>query len=535
MKGKFLKRLLTGVAAAAMCVSMMASTAMAATAEQIGTGNGTINVTVYDTQEGNTGDGVTAPTDTTKPVSGVGIEYRRIGSVAQVTTEAGTQVAFGIDTAYAGIVAGKTAIATVDGVSYYDPADVQAAVQAADKAALEALATEGTGTTNDAGNVSFTVAAGLYLLTKSELPANATTNVDPFLVAVPMYINGAWSSTVQVYPKVRIGTPIEPEKTVGQGYDIVNAGETIPFTITTPVAAAERTFETFKYVDKNPGQTLTIDMDSLAVKLGDTPLTKDVDYSVSSAVNEGANETTIEFITEGLKKLNAGIAADQIVTITYNATINTTDGNLVTDINNTARLTYERDGDAAETHSDDTVTIHTYGINLTKTLSDGADVAANAVKFELRKGSAEGTPIAMTTNNGQYWVAANGASGTTTELTVAAGGSLKLNGLDEGTYYLTETATASGYTKLDKPIVIVITPNANAGEGEETITATVDDVTANVDGGAVNLTVENTKNESGFTLPQTGGAGTLFVTIIGVGLIAAAVILLAVSRKKAQR
>lgn len=539
MKGRLFKRLLAGAAAAAMCLSMTVMTAFAAEATPIGEGTGTINVTVYDTKPGTAGDGLTPPMDTTQPVEGVGIEYRRIGSVAQVTTDNGeTQIAFSVDDLFAGVL-GLTkddVIATVDAVAYYDTTVVQNAVQNTSAATLEVLDATASRVTDKNGAVSFVdIPVGLYLLTKSELPANATTNVDPFLVAVPMYIEDTgWSTTVNVYPKVRMGAPIEPEKSVGEGYEIVNAGETIPFTITTTIEASERTFESLKYVDVNPGKTLNIDRDSLDVKLNGTSLTKDAEYTATPAVNGNDNEMTIELTTTGLAKLNANIGTDQIIAITYNATINTTVANLVTDINNMARLTYERDGDIDATESDDTETIHTYGIDLTKTLSDGAAVAADSVKFELRKDSAEGDAIAMTGSDGQYWFAAENEASAVTEVTVAAGGSLKLNGLDEGTYYLTETATQSGYTKLAEPIKIVIT--ATPGDNETmTMTATVDGVEATVTGGAVNLTVENTKNDAGFKLPQTGGAGTLAVTMIGVGLLAVAVILVAVSRKKTQK
>ena len=53
--------------------------------------------------------------------------------------------------------------------------------------------------------------------------------------------------------------------------------------------------------------------------------------------------------------------------------------------------------------------------------------------------------------------------------------------------------------------------------------------------GLVSLSVENTKNETGFHLPQTGGAGTLAVTAIGLGLLCAGVILLVVYRRKGQK
>ena len=42
-------------------------------------------------------------------------------------------------------------------------------------------------------------------------------------------------------------------------------------------------------------------------------------------------------------------------------------------------------------------------------------------------------------------------------------------------------------------------------------------------------------NESGFQLPTTGGSGTVIFTVIGIALMAGAVIVLAVSRKKARK
>ena len=64
------------------------------------------------------------------------------------------------------------------------------------------------------------------------------------------------------------------------------------------------------------------------------------------------------------------------------------------------------------------------------------------------------------------------------------------------------------------------------------MTATVNKATAQVENGVVYLQVENTKNDGGFNLPQTGGAGTLLATAIGLGLLCAGVVLLVAYRKK---
>ena len=87
-----------------------------------------------------------------------------------------------------------------------------------------------------------------------------------------------------------------------------------------------------------------------------------------------------------------------------------------------------------------------------------------------------------------------------------------------------------GYTRLDAPITIVIAD----GDSDGAATAKVNEADARVTDGVVYLSVENTKNQLGFTLPQTGGTGTLVVTAIGLGMLCAGVILLVVYRRKGQ-
>lgn len=70
--------------------------------------------------------------------------------------------------------------------------------------------------------------------------------------------------------------------------------------------------------------------------------------------------------------------------------------------------------------------------------------------------------------------------------------------LDYGAYTLHETKAPAGYRQLTKPI----------------------NVTIDKDNHSVELTVDNSK--SGWTLPQTGGIGTLFFTLIGLTLMGAA-------------
>ena len=95
------------------------------------------------------------------------------------------------------------------------------------------------------------------------------------------------------------------------------------------------------------------------------------------------------------------------------------------------------------------------------------------------------------------------------EITVTSGedGYAVIDGLDAGTYILTETKAPDGYVKSDTPLNIVI-PNDADSEN------------------VVNVKFANSQ------IPHTGGSGTLMFTIGGVVIIAMAGVLLLASRKK---
>ena len=168
---------------------------------------------------------------------------------------------------------------------------------------------------------------------------------------------------------------------------------------------------------------------------------------------------------------------------------------------NTAELTYgyEPYGDFDQTISNET-TVYTYGIEITKT--DAADVTKKlpGVVFEVHKDNAEGEVVGT--------------------ITTDENGIAKLDGLALGTYYIKETKAATGYALPADGISVTLTDAALDGildnEGETDA--------------VLNYTITNT--EADYTLPQTGGMGTWMFTIGGLVLMAGAVVLLLVMRKK---
>lgn len=576
MKSELGKRLLAAGMSLALSVGLLCSGAQAAgtvntVAEKTGS-DGSIVVTVYNnTPSGTVGSGAQTTVSGGDPVKDVGINALRIGSVVELTStdankNVSTQVAFGLSGDICnqlGLDTGK-AIANQDTTYYFAPAAVQTALSTKNntpngQSALESYVADAGAAaqkqiTGSNGAATFSgLQYGLYLLAKSALPANVTTDLVPFLVSVPMYVEsengGAWQHDIYAYPKVRTSDITIKKTAAAPGDDgYVNSGDTVPFTITTTIPASEAAtgsatkFTSLVIADTNTGNTLDIATDSMVVKLGNTVLAKGSQYTV--AATEGGFTVTLTdtAATGGLAALNANLNTQQTITVTYNATV-ATDVAFSTKLSNAAKMTYQRQG-MSGTQDVDTdgagrlaaVDLYTYGLDLTKTLSDGADVQKNQISFELYKTNTNGTlsnPVPVKAGNGGYWVAASAAPAADTyEMYVGTDGKLNLYGLEPGTYYLKETATMQGYALLADPITIVVTEPTTLGDS---VVVKVNGATAQVSAGVASLKVENTKNETGFTLPQTGGAGTLMVTAIGLGLLCAGVVLLVVYRKKGEK
>lgn len=540
MKRTFFKRLAASVAALALLTGTLCTTAFAeVTVSDVKekTGNGNIYVTVKDQDPALTpGDGTKNDAVGGTPVIGVGINALRIGDVVELTTTddgaVTTQAAFRIsDVEIKNLLnlASQGMLAQDGQNSYYKPETVQNAVDTANQQTLETYLNEhklATQTTDNYGCANFTnLSNGLYLLAKSKLPAESTTDLAPFLVSLPMYqqTTGKWNSEVYAYPKVRT-SQITLTKRADLQY--VAGTDTVVFYIEISIPAAKSTeaaaipFTSFVLTDTNADNTLTIDEKSLTVSgMGTDGFRFDKDSS------------TLTFTDTGLAVLNKNLTDKQTVTITYNATL-TQNNTFASHLTNLATLDYQRAGSEAGSVVSNTVSLYTYGLHLRKTLSDPADSIQNStISFALYQDAECQQKIASTAQGSSFWVTAGTASG---QMYVDTNGDLYIYGVKPGTYYLKEESTQPGYTLLEKPIEIFIGADVSDGAAQGAITATVNGGTAQVTDGIVSLSVENTKSVLGFALPKTGGSGTLLATALGLGLLALAVVLLVLYRKKSR-
>ena len=237
---------------------------------------------------------------------------------------------------------------------------------------------------------------------------------------------------------------------------------------------------------------------NFVVKDGETSLLVKSDGTV---VNAAGN--TVATITISGKNLTIAFNVDYVtsttVTVEYKAKLNNSAvlgdrGNL-----NSATLTYSNDpyGTGTVTSNVTKTSVFTYGVEVLIYANGDKSKVLSGVKFEVY------SDPSLTNKLG--------------EMTTDSTGRGRLPGLAEGTYYLKQVSTASGYT-LPKDAVTVKVKLEGSTHGS-------------VEG---YYEAEVAAFEAG-TLPFTGGPGTILYTVIGMITVVSAILLFVLyARKKKQ-
>ena len=551
-------------------------------------------------------DGKAAAAFAPYAIPGVEFTILKVGGIDTYTSGNGAnqtiQVVYGIENKSLLSALGLTAsdaVTAKGGVSYYASdaiikalSDKLTSNNTSTKTTLESILskdaaskalplTDATGKTS-AGKLDL----GLYLVVETKVPENVIYTVDPFLVSVPMTDTvdlDNWFYDVSVYPKNRSGNPtLEKEvadaahglsfseaKDVYEDVATISDNEQLSYRIISTLPQIHSTathLSQYAFVD-TLSRGIEYDQENVeirwykdyasAVSGGEADAVWQygseffsVDYGTA---DQDATTMTVTLTSKGLNEVNtpASASAQQgkysgwTMVIYYTATVHADDAVTYGDTGNPndVSLTWSRTTDGYYDTLEDKATVYTYGIDLTKVLSEGG-TAFRDVQFTLENQSNITGSFyleATEAEDGVYYITGNTANESdATRFSPNGEGKLLIYGLEEDTYVLTEVQTASGYTLLKDSVAITIHTDYTPGNlcGSLTASATVDGdpVQMEASDGSANALVPLTiLNSRGFDLPKTGGAGTAATTVCGVLIVSAVLALAVVTHRKRRR
>ncbi len=347
-------------------------------------------------------------------------------------------------------------------------------------------------------------------------------SVEPFLVSIPMAhpTENKWIYNVHVYPKnVVEGVPTinkfvnEEDKS-----HTANINEEITWTITPQIPRGIATAKEYIISDKLDSRltyTGFVGVSFIDASENEIKLNVDEDYKVLTTLSEN-NETILEVVFEksGMEKLATALVDGEelpTVKIQFKTVINET-ADLGVPIYNNATLTYKNSVDQESStdvpgSGNKEPEVHTGGLLLEKVDAADSTIKLEGAKFKVYTKNKNGDliPVLNPENNTEEWEVT----------TTGTNGQAIFRGLAYGTYYIVETVAPKydsngdgqitdedeSYNILKKPLEVTV----NATSHEE----------------SNKIVVANSK----FSLPVTGGIGTVIFTLGGLAIMGAAAFL----------
>lgn len=371
------------------------------------------------------------------------------------------------------------------------------------------------------------MAVGYYLVLPEGGSTSATRQTDAMLVNVPS-AKSVDLNMKSEYPTVTKEASDTDNGTYGE-HTTAQIGDTVYFKLTSEVPdTSAYTDYTFKFND-TLSAGLTFDASSVVVKVDDAPLDS-TDYTVTPTEDTAGTTVTID-LSDSIKEQTAG--AD--IVVTYEATLNENAAIGGPAANgNSAEVEYSNNPGTNETGTSvpDITKTYTYDIQVHKyATGDDTGYLAGATFILSTSATLAGTPTApdYTDNNAiklvgsgsAYRVAKADEDGAKTYFTTNDTSNITINGLEAGTYYLHEVDAPDGYNKLTEPVKVEIKVTGEEGDnpapsydtpvyvisiGEEAGTSSTNNVVG-------------IENKSGAMLPETGGIGTIGLTVAGVAVV----------------
>lgn len=391
------------------------------------------------------------------------------------------------------------------------------------------------------------VAMGQYLVTASK-DVNTYNPATATLYPVWNDDSNSWeleNATVVLKSKGGIDKNVEGEK--GDNSDLGYAvGDPVSYRLDVAIPVYpeagpnEIIYKTFKVGD-TMGTGLDFDgIDTVKVYANTSPNTyaegdlvpndKNANYTVTAQ----GNGFEINFNYDALKTT---VGTKTYIHVVYTGTLNE-DAFTTDELGNTAYVEVNTNPYDENSHEKTTVEkkVYTYGITVTLEDADTSAVLAGG-QFQVKQGD---TVLKFIDNqDGTYTLANSNTKANTVDVVVTdAAGQLILQGVDTGTYTITEVAAPGSYQLPADPVATVTLVDNDEADGVlngDTATGAADFVIGSSYSG--NMFTVNLKNaKPGFELPTTGGMGTVLFTAGGLVIMAcgAALVLVTLKKKKAE-
>ena len=290
-----------------------------------------------------------------------------------------------------------------------------------------------------------------------------------------------------------------------------------------PNYAENTDFTKVKYSFSDTFDGLTYKANSMVVTVGGTKVDA-TNYTFTPATNN--KSFTLSFKADYLKT-NQGKA----VQLNYTGTM---DSPNVTDTArpNSITLTYSNNPtNLSETGTlSDNVTTYTSKFDILKLDKNNAAIKLAGAQFTIAKDGAVlkfrkvvGTDTAKTVTY------VYDKAGTVTTVESDANGTIRLDGLADGKYTVTETKAPAGYAKLTTPFTVTATAAKNAS-GEPTGVFTHTSATTTFS--SMKGTTLTVLNQKGVSLPETGATTAIALAGVGTLIVAGGAVFMILSKKK---